>query len=171
MAKSGISRFLDPILVKVATALNDALVLQSTDNSNNNYLVLLQNDVGVTVGCWSVGTGIGLTGGAGAIANLAHLSEFGTGIGLPGSAEPGTVRFLISAALRAKLNATGLALGGSDPATDAELDLQSTDKAMLVNRLTTTQRDALTPSDGMVIYNTTTLQFEGRANGAWVALH
>ena len=35
--------------------------------------------------------------------------------------------------------------------------------------LTTTQRDALTPTAGMVIYNTTTTQFNKYENGAWRA--
>jgi hypothetical protein len=36
---------------------------------------------------------------------------------------------------------------------------------------TTAQRDALTPSNGDVIYNTTTGKFQGRAAGAWVDLN
>lgn len=36
---------------------------------------------------------------------------------------------------------------------------------------TSAQRDALTPSNGDVIYNTTTGKFQGRAAGAWVDLH
>ena len=36
---------------------------------------------------------------------------------------------------------------------------------------TSTQRDALTPVNGDVIYNTTTGKFQGRAAGAWVDLH
>jgi hypothetical protein len=36
---------------------------------------------------------------------------------------------------------------------------------------TTTQRNALTASDGMMIYNTTDNKFQGRAGGAWVDLH
>lgn len=37
--------------------------------------------------------------------------------------------------------------------------------------MTTGERDSVAnPSDGMLIYNSTTGQFEGRAAGAWVAL-
>lgn len=43
---------------------------------------------------------------------------------------------------------------------------------VLVPRMDTTQRNALTtPSDGLVIYNTTTGKFEGRSGGAWAALN
>jgi hypothetical protein len=56
------------------------------------------------------------------------------------------------------------------PAASALLDLDSTVGALLVPRMTTTQRDALTPSNGMIIYNTTLGLFQGRASGAWVAL-
>jgi hypothetical protein len=37
--------------------------------------------------------------------------------------------------------------------------------------MTTTQRNALTAINGMIIYNTTTSKFQGRAGGAWVDLH
>jgi hypothetical protein len=36
-----------------------------------------------------------------------------------------------------------------------------------LNSLTTTQRDALTPSNGMLIYNTSNTRFEKYENGAW----
>ncbi len=39
------------------------------------------------------------------------------------------------------------------------------------NPITTTARDALSASNGMIIYNSTTNKFQGRANGAWVDLH
>jgi hypothetical protein len=50
------------------------------------------------------------------------------------------------------------------------LEVQSTTKAFLAPRMTSTQRDALTAVNGMIIYNSTTTQFEGREAGAWVAL-
>ena len=60
---------------------------------------------------------------------------------------------------------------GSDttPATSALLELSSTTAALLVSRMTTTQRNALTASNGMIIYNTTTTQLEAYENGAWGA--
>ena len=40
-----------------------------------------------------------------------------------------------------------------------------------MGNLTTVQRDALTPEAGMIIYNTTDNEFQGRTGAAWVALH
>ena len=55
---------------------------------------------------------------------------------------------------------------------DASLELGQTNRALILNRLTTTQMNAITdPENGMVIYNTTTGKFTGYAGGAWVALH
>jgi hypothetical protein len=63
-----------------------------------------------------------------------------------------------------------IGIGTPSPATSALLDLSSINKALLVTRLTTGQRDSLTAVNGMIIYNTTTNTFQGRANGVWVNL-
>ena len=42
---------------------------------------------------------------------------------------------------------------------------------MKVSPITTTARNALSASNGMIIYNSSTNKFQGRANGAWVDLH
>ena len=46
-------------------------------------------------------------------------------------------------------------IGISSPATSAKLDISSTTGALLVPRMTNTQRNALTAVNGMIIYNTT----------------
>jgi hypothetical protein len=48
------------------------------------------------------------------------------------------------------------------------LDVSSTTGAFIVPRMTTAQRDALTAVNGMIIYNTSTNQFNFYENGAWV---
>lgn len=62
-----------------------------------------------------------------------------------------------------------LGIGTSSPATSAALDITSTTGALLVPRMTTTQRDAMTATDGMIIYNTTAAEFQSRKAGAWVS--
>ncbi|KKL72977.1 hypothetical protein LCGC14_2079490, partial [marine sediment metagenome] len=54
------------------------------------------------------------------------------------------------------------------PATSAILELVSTTGALLVSSMTTTQRNALTAVNGMIMYNLTTNQFNFREGGAWV---
>jgi hypothetical protein len=55
--------------------------------------------------------------------------------------------------------------------TGAALEVDGTTGGILFPRLTTTQRDALTATNGLMIYNTTTSKFQGYAGGAWVDLH
>jgi hypothetical protein len=61
-------------------------------------------------------------------------------------------------------------IGTASPAASAKLDIGGTTGALLVPRLTTTERNALTAVNGMIIYNTTDNQMQGRINGAWSAM-
>lgn len=70
-------------------------------------------------------------------------------------------------ALRVDPANQNIAIGTSAVAADAQLDLQRTDGALLLPRLTTTQRDALTAADGMTIYNTTIDRLQVYRNGSW----
>lgn len=60
---------------------------------------------------------------------------------------------------------------GSSPTTSTVAEFTSTTGAVLFPRMTTTQRDALTAINGMVIYNTTTDKLQVRAAGAWADLN
>lgn len=48
------------------------------------------------------------------------------------------------------------------------LGVSSTAGLLIVSRTTIAQRDILTPVNGMIIYNTSTNQFNFQENGAWV---
>ena len=61
-------------------------------------------------------------------------------------------------------------IGATTPATSAKLELSSTTGALLLTRMTTVQRDALTAVNGMVLYNTNNNRLEAYENGAWVDL-
>ena len=66
------------------------------------------------------------------------------------------------------IKAGKVGIGTTSPATSALLDLTSATGALLVSRMTTVQRDALTAINGMIIYNSTTNAFNFYEAGAWV---
>jgi hypothetical protein len=59
-------------------------------------------------------------------------------------------------------------IGTAFPATSAALEINSTTGALLVPRMTTVQRGALTAVDGMIVYDTDVGAFYFREGGAWV---
>ena len=65
--------------------------------------------------------------------------------------------------------ADNIGIGTATPNTSAKLDISSTTGALLIPRMTTTKRNALTATDGMIIYNTTTTAFNFYEDGAWVS--
>jgi len=80
----------------------------------------------------------------------------------------GANNYAFYSAITAKVYINGqVGLGISTPATSALLDLTSTTGALLLSRMTTTQRNALTAVNGMIIYNSTTTTVQVYQNGAW----
>lgn len=71
------------------------------------------------------------------------------------------------------IDPAGAVTGVSDLTATGEVAGDSVAASSFVQlpALTTVQRDALTPANGMVIYNTSLGLFQGRAAGAWVNLH
>lgn len=70
------------------------------------------------------------------------------------------------------LAATDIALTGDSITLTPtySLDVSTTGGGLIVPRLTTAQRNAMTGINGMLIYNTTTAKFQGYEAGAWVNL-
>ena len=68
------------------------------------------------------------------------------------------------------LAAGNVGIGTASPATSAMLEIASTTGALLLPRMTTTERNALTAANGMLIYNTTDGKFQGYEAGAWTNL-
>jgi len=57
------------------------------------------------------------------------------------------------------------------PDASAILDIKSTTGGLLIPRMTTTQRDAISsPAQSLLIFNTTTTCFETFVNGQWKPL-
>ena len=103
----------------------------------------------------------GITGGAGG----------GVAYGVYIGALAGTTQYGIFQADTSATNAfySPIVVGTSSVTTSAGVEVNSTTMALLVSRMTTTQRNALTAANGMIIYNTTETQFEFYEDDAWVS--
>ena len=62
--------------------------------------------------------------------------------------------------------------GSDDTVSNASvaIEVKSTTKSILLSRMTTAERDALTAVNGMILYNATTNKFQGYENGTWTNL-
>lgn len=181
-------------------AINTAMLLQIGDNASVTSSFLGYAALGlpavVTMGTGStidlvegaifaISLDAGATGGVIAEVDLCRSLAIPNGVtsvarligykfDLP-FGDPGTDTWGLYSAPTSAHNfmAGDLKVGGSDlPANSSVgIELESTTKAILLSRMTTTERDALTAVNGMQIYNSTTDKFQGYASGAWVDLH
>ena len=70
-----------------------------------------------------------------------------------------------------EVNITGqFAVNSGNIRTSAGIQLGGTTTALLLSRMTTTQRDALTAVNGMLIYNSSLNKLQGYEGGAWASL-
>ncbi len=110
------------------------------------------------------------TGYSGTVAEIALYAEDNfTDVSAPtGMLFYTTPSGSITSVLRMRVNKDGqVVIGPSTPATSALLDLQSTTGALVLPRMTTVQRDALTGASGMLIYNTSTNKLNVYTGAAW----
>ena len=63
-----------------------------------------------------------------------------------------------------------LGIGTASPNASAKLEIVSTTSGVLFPRMTTAQRDAITPVNGLVIYNTSSNKLQVYAT-AWLSMH
>ena len=105
------------------------------------------------------------TGPATAISGLGGSSK-----GLSIGAAPG--QYLIQAGnslfVKSGSDGNGGIVGIGTVFPQGALDVSSTTGGFIVPRMTTTQRNALTAVNGMIIYNASTNQFNFYENGSWV---
>ena len=66
-------------------------------------------------------------------------------------------------------SAGNIGIGTTSPS--APLEVTSTTGGVIMPRMNTSQRTAISASDGEMVYDTDLNKFYGYANGAWVALH
>ncbi len=79
------------------------------------------------------------------------------------------VTFLFLCALALPALAQNVGIGTATPHASALLDLESTDKGLLIPRLTQAQIDAMgTLPAGLLLYNTTTQCFQYHNGTSWV---
>jgi hypothetical protein len=103
----------------------------------------------------------GSGGGAGAASGGASAGSAGTG------GATGTINIATSNASEVLSGrAEGIAWTHTGPMT-----VTGATSFFLPPRLTTAERNAISPTDGAVIYNTTTSKLQVRTGGAWVDLH
>jgi hypothetical protein len=83
-----------------------------------------------------------------------------------------TLIALLITAISTQAQNIGINSTGATPAASAMLDVASSNKGVLMPRMTTAQRNAITlPANSLLIFNTTSNCFESFLNGSWVSMY
>ena len=162
------------------TAANDDLTLEGTSHGTKttSYVILQPTSGNVSIGTPTPASGYMLHVAGKINATLRYAIGGQDVFALESSSvKLGDLSGGNSVSLRANntdyvfLTTGGNVLIGTETdVTSARLQVGGTTGALLVSRLTTTQRGALTPTNGMILYNSSTNKFQGYEAGAWVNL-
>jgi hypothetical protein len=143
------------------------LVIRNTSSFSNPAIVILSTNIKPLTGNPGTGYSVGISAGGVAVKNgsadsVARLKMVASNGHLDwGDGSNAADTNLYRSAADTLKTDDSLVVG-------AGLSFGSTTNAGLkVNSLTTTQRDVLTPANGMLIYNTTTSKFQKYEAGAW----
>lgn len=102
---------------------------------------------------------------------ISGNSTIGGTLGVTADLAVNTNKFIVTAASGNTAIAGKLAVGATSAATSALVDLTSTSLGLLPPRMTSTQRDAIsTPATGLMVYNTTSGQYEFYNGSAWTGI-
>jgi len=157
-------------------ALDDVLRLATSRNTGSASIATLHHNRGIanvvngdTVSLFDVLTDSDTT------ANAVKTSIKHVTVDKTGASPTSAIAFLTQTSSTVSLEAmrivgNHLVIGTTTDVTSAQLQVGGTTGALLLSRLTTTQRDALTPTNGMILYNSTLGKFQGYEAGAWANL-
>jgi hypothetical protein len=146
-------------LVPKATVLSNtqSLLMRNGTTNGSTRVVIVPNGTSVSAELGILETSTLVTNVGGLFFGMSATPADGWYMGTIGTGSATLRQFYIDAT-------------GNTTTATANLTFR-TDGTIKVRSYTTTQRDALTPVDGIILYNSTTGKFQGRAAGAWADFH
>jgi hypothetical protein len=160
-------------LLSVHVATNVNLTVRNR-SGNVDLLAVTDNDAATApLAIWGSRVNIGLNGGVTAIGTNTGAAPDATAVNtlsVNGRTSIGAGYLANAAPTNGLIVQGSVGIGTTTPAASALLELSSSIGALLVTRMTTTQKNALTAVNGMILYDSTLGKFQGYEEGVWTNL-
>lgn len=165
------TQLLNPLKTN-ALIQDGSLRINDTTGKNNSQTLLVGNGSSDTVNYAAI---LNCTGAAGSYNTGIYVNCINGLIDNVGvrivNTPSGAGNFAIRSDAAAKSYFAGqLSVGNLNPTASTAFEVNSTTGAVLLPRLTTTERNNLTAINGMIIYNSTDNKFQGYEGGTWTNL-
>ena len=150
---------------------DEAVTSNKISTTDANFNVQSNGDVGI--GTTNPTNKLQVNGNILSVASNVEVSNGGSANG-QGMYSPDVNQLALSTASieRIRIDDQGnVGIGTTTPNSSAKLDVSGTTGGILFPRLTDAQRALLTPTAGLVIYNTTGSRLQIYSGGQWVNLH